>query len=296
MSTDSRVRLFHPAACELGEGVLWHPVRQSLWWVDILQKRVFESDLSAQAVRSFEVESYVSALMPAAGGDLIATLRDGIHQLDPISGKTRLLAAPPEHDPVTLRFNDAKCDPRGRLFAGTIALDGSKEKARLYRIDADRSTQVVRERVSISNGLAWSPDQRTLYYIDTPTQCVHFFDYDPAIGAIKSRATMDVSSVAGSPDGCTIDTQGRLWIAHWGGSCVSCWDPVTGTHVDTLKLPVSQVTNCTFGGPQLNRLFITSAAIGLSDEQRQTEPLAGHVFVATIDGVCGAAASICAIR
>lgn len=180
---------------------------------------------------------------------------------------------------MRIRFNDAKADPAGRLLAGTMALDARPRAARLYRFAADGTSEVLREQVSISNGLAWSPDGGTFYYIDSPTKVVLAFPYDVASGRLgPARLALDLRDRPGLPDGCCTDADGRLWIAHWGESCVTGWDPVHGRLLATIGFPASQITNCTFGGPKLDRLFVTSAAIDLPPEKRTIEPLAGCVF------------------
>ncbi len=295
MNSDSRVSLFRAIPAELGEGVMWHPVRQSLFWIDILGRAIFEARLDGVTTRRLALDQYVGAVVPTADGGLVAALHRGIYRLNPETGTTTPLATPAGHDSQLLRFNDAKCDPRGRLWAGTLAFAETPDTARLYRIDADRSVHVMRERVTISNGLAWSLDRRTLYYIDSPTRIVQAFDYDDETGAIsRPRVALDLTSIPGCPDGCTIDTEGRLWIAHWDGARVTCWDPVRAQLIDTLYLPVPRVTSCTFGGPKLDRLFISSAADPETATAPEGAPRGGFVFCAQ-PGAQGRPADCCRI-
>lgn len=281
MPTDSRVSLFRSVPASLGEGAVWHPVRRSLLWVDILGRKIHEASPGSRDTVTREVDQLIGAVAPTRRGDLLVALQDGIHRFDLETGATTPFARPAGHDAATVRFNDAKCDPQGRLWAGTMALDESPERGALYRFDPDGSCHRWRERVSVSNGLAWSPDQRTMYYIDSPTRTVQAFDFDPATGALaRPRVAFATTSCPGYPDGCTIDDEGHLWIAHWDGWCVSRWDPVRARHLDTLRLPVARVTTCTFGGPGQETLFITSAACRLSAAERATQPEAGFVFTA----------------
>jgi sugar lactone lactonase YvrE len=218
----------------------------------------------------------MGALAPTVGGGLVAALRDGIYLLDPDSGAASLFAAAPGHDPALFRFNDAKVDPRGRFWAGTMALDGRAGQSRLYRIGADRAVQTMREGVTISNGLAWSPDARTLYYIDSPTRTVQAFAFDLEQGTIGApRVVITFGEADGWPDGCCMDVEGGLWIAHWGAAKVTRWEPVAGKLLGTVSLPVSNVTSCAFGGPKRDQLFITTA---VDDNQAGAEPEAGHLF------------------
>jgi len=283
MNSDPRVSLFRAIPATLGEGAMWHPARQSLFWIDIPGRKIFETTLAGASTRTRPVDQLIGAVAPTADGGLLAMLQDGVHRFDLETGRTTAFVHPAGHDATTVRFNDAKCDPQGRLWAGTMAIDESAGRGALYRIDPDGSCRRMRSEVSVSNGLAWSPDHRTLYYIDSPTRTVQAFDYEAGTGEIsRPRVAIDTSSVPGYPDGCTIDTDGNLWIAHWEGWCVSRWDPVRARLLDTLRVPVSQVTTCTFGGPGLDTLFITTAGDRLSDADRAAQPEAGFVFAASV--------------
>lgn len=292
MNSDPRLSLFRSVPATLGEGAVWHPARQSLFWIDIHGRKIHETTLADAATVTRPVESLIGAVAPTSDGGLVAALQDGIHRVDLATGRTTLLARPDGHDPQVVRFNDAKCDPRGRLWAGTMALDEAGERGALYCFTADGTSRRVREGVAISNGLAWSPDQRTLYYIDSPRRNVQAFDYDPGTGNLsRPRIAIDLAQQPGFPDGCTIDLEGNLWIAHWAGWCVSRWDPVRARLLDTVRVPVGQVTTCTFGGPNLDMLFITTAGVRLSEAERARQPEAGFVFAASV-GARGAPAEV----
>lgn len=283
MTADPRVSRFRAAGCALGEGACWHPGRQSLLWVDILGRQVLEAALGDERTVVRPVPRLVGAVVPAQAGDLVVALQDGLHRLDPATGATRPFATAPGHDAATCRFNDAKCDPQGRLWAGTMALDEAPGRGALYCFSHDGGSRRWREGVSVSNGLAWSPDHRTLYYIDSPTRAVQAFDFDPATGALtRPRVAFSTAATPGFPDGCTIDAEGHLWIAFWDGACVARWDPVRGRRLETVRVPAARPTTCAFGGPRLDRLFITSASCRLSAAGRQAQPEAGHVFVAEV--------------
>ncbi|HRE83621.1 MAG TPA: SMP-30/gluconolactonase/LRE family protein, partial [Opitutaceae bacterium] len=282
---DLRADLFRSTASQLGEGILWHPTRLSLFWVDILGQKIFETrvDSQDQTVTSLGVEKMIGALVPHRDGSVMAILHDGVYAVDLTASSVQPHSIPGLFDTQALRFNDAKCDPWGRLWAGTLSLHGKSKQAALYSYSPRQGWHTQRTEVSISNGLAWSLDHRTLYYIDSSLKAVQAFDFEPETGSLSHpRTAFDVSSVPGLPDGCTLDSQGRLWIAHWGGSCVSCWDPIKGKPLGRVTLPVSQVTNCTFGGARLDTLFITTAACELDAAQRQCEPLAGQLFCADV--------------
>ena len=218
----------------------------------------------------------IGAVVPTRSGGLVAALRDGIYSVDPDSGAAALFAAAPSHDPKNFRFNDGKVDPLGRFWAGTLALDSRPGQSRLYRVDADRSVQVIREGVSISNGLAWSPDARTLYYIDSPTRMVQAFAFDLEQGTLgPPRVAISLGDDDGFPDGCCMDVEGCLWVAHWGAGKVTRWEPETARLLSTISLPVANVTSCAFGGARRDQLFITTA---VDDSRPGSEPEAGYLF------------------
>jgi len=276
MAQYAAVDICHRIPARLGEGVCWHAARRTLWWIDILGQRFYETDLSGAAPRELACAQLIGAVAPARSGGLVAALRDGVHLLDPATGATTLWAAAPGHDPREFRFNDAKVDPRGRFWAGTLALDGRAGQSRLYCFEADHTVRPMRDGVSISNGLAWSADTRTLYYIDSPTRTVQAFDYDAERGTIgPPRVAIALAEADGWPDGCCMDAEGMLWIAHWGAAKVTRWDAAAARLLGTVKLPVANVTSCAFGGVRRDRLFITTA----QDEARAgAEPEAGYLF------------------
>jgi sugar lactone lactonase YvrE len=198
-----------------------------------------------------------------------------------------MIADPEAHLPGN-RFNDGKCDPAGRFWAGTMRIAEDQVGAgSLYCLDRDLTVRKMWEGITIANGIAWSSDAKTMYYIDTPTCAVAAFDYDLATGSIANRREIiRTPKEAGFPDGMTIDAEGMLWVAYWQGWRVVRWDPSTGEMLATVELPVERVTAPWFGGPNLDELYITTARIGLSDEARAQQPLAGSLFRARV-GVAG---------
>jgi sugar lactone lactonase YvrE len=274
--TNLRPEIFARHAAHLGEGPCWHGGRQSLWWVDITGARVMEAPLAGGTVRELALPQMPGAIVVTRRGDFLAALREGFFRLDPDSGMLTPVATAPEHDPRTFRFNDGKVDPQGRFWAGTLALDFRPGQSFLYRLDAPGAVTLVRRGISISNGLAWTPAGRTLYYVDSPTRVVQRFDYDPATGAVgEPVVAFALGAGEGFPDGCSMDAEGCLWLAHWGAAKLTRWDPQAGRCLQTISLPVRNVTSCAFGGPKLDRLFITTAK---DDENPAPEPEAGYVF------------------
>ncbi len=259
----------------LGEGPVWDARIGCVAWVDILAGRLH---LTARdgATRTIQLPSPVGCLVPRASGGWVAALADGFWAVAD-DGATSLLADV-QGDHPDLRFNDGKCDPQGRFWAGTMALDHRAGAGALYRLDPDRSVHRMVEDVAISNGLDWSLDGRTMYYVDTPTRRIDRFDFDPASGAIAGRRPfVSIDPADGSPDGLTVDAEGGIWLALWDGSRIRRYLP-DGTIEREVRLPVSEVTCPAFGGPDLDELYITTAWELLSEEQHAREPLAGGLF------------------
>jgi len=263
----------------LGEGPLWLPESKQLIWVDIEGKRLnFYTPMSG-AQKSIQLDQRIGAVVQSEDGRLVCALENGFYYLDLKTETLQTIANPESHLPNN-RFNDGKCDPAGRFWAGTMPMTNGGPHGALYRLDGDGSVHKMLEDIGCSNGLGWSLDGTTMYYIDTDTRRVDRFDYDALSGKIENRKTIvSFSKEWGYPDGMTVDEEGMLWVAHWNGSAVSRFDPTTGERIARIELPVSLVTSCCFGGENLDELYITTARIGLSEEQLQREPLAGSVFV-----------------
>jgi sugar lactone lactonase YvrE len=185
----------------------------------------------------------------------------------------------PERELPRNRFNDGKCGPGGRFWAGTMSMDREAGAGSLYCLEPDLSIRRVLSAVTTSNGLAWSTDSRTLYYIDTRTRAVAAFDYDPAAGTLTGRRELiRVPGELGKPDGMCIDSEGLLWIAMFGGGTITRWRPEDGSLEASFALPVPRVTSCCFGGADLDTLYITTARVGLSDAELAAYPLSGGLF------------------
>lgn len=262
---------------ELGEGPVWDTASQALIWVDILAPTVHWYYPSDGRTSSLQMKKPVGAIAVRSSGGLVLALEDGFWLLDQDDNSLRHVGTI-EADNASIRMNDGKCDSSGRFWAGTVAYDSRPQAAALYRLETDLRVTKVLSDVTISNGLAWSPDDRTLYFIDSPTQGVDAFDYDARTGDIsRRRRLLEVHSEVGLPDGMTVDEDGFLWVALWRGRAVHRYAP-DGTLDRVVRLPVSQVTSCAFGGHDLRDLYITSAAVGLGAEAIALEPHAGGLF------------------
>jgi sugar lactone lactonase YvrE len=276
MANFARLDRFGTTRADLGEGPCWHAARGTLWWVDITGQTLFEARLDAPTPRALPMGQMIGCVAPERSGGLVVALRDGIYRLDLDTGTVTLFARAPGHDPAGFRFNDGKADPQGRLWAGTLSLTGQTGASRLYSFDPAGAATVRREGVSISNGLAWTADGGTLYYIDSPTRRVQAFRFDGETGALsEEREVSRLADDEGWPDGCCLDEEGMLWVGHWGAGCLTRRDPRTGRVLDTVRVPVRNVTSCTFAGERLDRLFITTA---VDHEDPTPEPEAGRVF------------------
>ncbi len=272
----STAELALDARAELGEGPHWHAERGELVWVDIMAGAVHQFEPASGSDRSFRVGQPVGAAVPRAAGGLVLALRDGIATVEDGPGELRWLASL-ERDMSRTRMNDAACDAAGRLWAGTMDMSQSEPIGSLYRIDPDGSVETALTGVTISNGLGWSPDGGTLYYVDTPLKRVDAFDFEPLRGAISRRRTLiEIEEGAGSPDGLTVDEEGCIWLALWEGWSVRRYHP-DGRLLGVVEVPAARVTSCAFGGARFETLYITSARPEAADVR---QPSAGGIFVA----------------
>lgn len=260
------------AKATLGEGPIWDVHTQSVYWIDILGKRIYRGvDVL------IELDDLIGCIAPRKNSGLILAQRSSFASLDLDSLKLTPLL-PVKNEPSNNRFNDGKCDPRGRFLAGTMDMGETDAKGSLYSFDG-RSITTLLSNVTISNGLTWSPDYKTFYYIDTPTREVKAFDYDVETGAIANpRPAVSIPDSLGWPDGMTSDIQGNLWIAMWAGARVTKWDPNTGQLLEQIPVPAKNVSSCIFGGKDLNELYITSARTGLDEDTLTRYPLTGGLF------------------
>ena len=189
------------------------------------------------------------------------------------------------------RFNDGKCDPAGRFWVGSMHMQQKTGEASLYTFDAHGNTEIKKDSVTISNGIVWTADKKTMYYIDTPTAQIKAFDYDNSTGAISNeRIAVTVSENLGFPDGMTIDSEDMVWVGMWNGNAVIRLNPKTGEVLQKIEVPAHNVTSCAFGGENLDTLYITSATVDMTDEEKKEFPLAGSVFKVK-PGVTGVKAS-----
>lgn len=282
----AKVIINHKAV--LGEGSIWHPRENILYWVDIDNGILNTFDPVSLKQTNYNLGQKVGTVVPIDTGGVLVALKDGIYSFNLKTQKLNLLCSP-EKDKNENRFNDGKCDPAGRFWVGSM---GSRYNAALYRISSDGNYIGVLDSITISNGIVWTSDKKTMYYADTSTGYVQAFDYDNQTGNISNRRiVIRFPQGAGYPDGMTIDSEDKLWIAHWGGYCIGRWDPLTGKMLTKVEVPAPNVTSCAFGGKNLDILYITTASTGMNESDREKYPDSGKVFTAK-PGVKGVKANL----
>lgn len=275
--TTSDVDVIAGVQAEHGEGPSWDADAGALVWVDIMRGHVHRYHPDTGQDDVVDVGQPVGAAVPRAGGGLALALRDGFAVLDPGSGQMEMIALVEADNPDT-RMNDGKCDSSGRFWAGTMALDARPGAGTLYRIGADHRAVKVLHGLTISNGLGWSPDDRTMYFIDTGSGGIDAFDYNASVGSLDQRRLLvTIPPEEGAPDGMAVDREGYLWVALWGGGAVHRYAP-DGRRDRVIRLPVTQVTSCCFGGSALADLYITSSTYALSADELRQQPYAGRMF------------------
>jgi sugar lactone lactonase YvrE len=259
----------------LAEGPVWDSRQQLLYWVDIYNHRVHRFYPATGKDEYFDVGDVVGAIALAGDNQLIIALRHQLAFLDTQTGVVTSIIEI-EADQENNRFNDGKCDPQGRFWFGSMS--SKANQAQLYRYDQDGSLHIMETGLTISNGLGWSPDQKTFYLTDSPQQKIFAYDFNATTGSISNRRTVvDLTHESFNPDGLTIDNQGYIWSAMWNGGCVIRFSP-SGEEVARIQLPVRLVTSCTFGGENLQTLYITTASVGLQQDEIDEYYYSGDVF------------------
>lgn len=275
---EPRAELVLDAHADVGESPVWDIRASQLIWIDVTAGAIHRFDPASGLDRSVAVGRHVGAAALRQKRGLVLAVREGFALTDSGDDDTLPLAPILEDEPC-LRMNDGKCDAAGRFWAGSMAYDTDRGAGAgaLYRLGPDGIATAQLRGVTLSNGLDWSPDSRTLYYIDSPSGGVDAIDFDLADGRLGRRSRLVDSPDGCLPDGMTVDADGALWVAWFGGGRISRYSP-EGKLDRTIAVPASQVTNCAFGGSDLKDLYITSAAYGLSPHGRLEQPHAGGLF------------------
>jgi len=263
----------------LGEGPVWDYKKKLLFWVDIEGCKLHQHNPSSGENKSWHFDEMIGAAIPLKNGDILLALESGLASFD---FKTEQLTKNGvlENSNPEIRFNDGKVGPAGNFWIGTMDKQCAPKTGNFYRVDPNLNSTLQISETSVSNGLAWTSDRKTFYYIDSPTFEIRAFDFDFENGSIANgRSAFKVPAEYGSPDGMSIDEEDMLWIAHWGGNCVRRWNPKTGQVLKKIEVDAPHVTSCCFGGKDLKTLYIASARSGLDEKQLKEFPLSGGLFI-----------------
>jgi sugar lactone lactonase YvrE len=269
MRTIRSEQLTDPVAYH-GEGPVWSERWGGLRWVDMLAGDVLSLAADGTIGRR-HVGAVAACVRPRLGGGAVIAIERGF-ALEDAGGQVTPLGELWSDERV--RMNEGGCDPDGRFYCGSMAYDERPGAAALYRLDPDGSAHLVLEGLTISNGLDWSPDGDRAYYVDSPTHSIDTFDYEPEAGLVRRRPFVEIAADLGDPDGLTVDREGGVWVALWGGSAVHRYSPEGDLDL-VVEVGARQVTACALGGADLDRLFITTSREGLGSGE---DPLAGSLF------------------
>ncbi|XP_075951043.1 regucalcin isoform X2 [Anarhichas minor] len=292
MMSSVKVECVVKASALIGEGPVWEESEQTLLFVDIGGQKIHRWSPSTNQIQSLETGDTVGFVVPRRSGGYVAGVGRSIVA---VNWSTQMVTSLVEvdEDKKNNRLNDGKVDPIGRLLAGTMGKEErpaevQRQQGSLFSVNSNLSVTKNLSQVDISNGLDWSLDQKTFFYIDSLSLTVDAFDYDSTSGHIGNRCVVyRMEEGEGLPDGMTVDADGRLWVACYNGGRVINIDPVTGVRLQTVSLPVMKTTSCCFGGPDYSDLYVTSASLGLDQSGRRQQPLAGGTFKVTGLGVKG---------
>ena len=282
-------KLLVDAKSRHGEGSWWDAQRGVLYWLDCMGAKLHVTEPNG-ADHVINLPFLPMTVVPHRTGGFVFTTPNAVVYADGACTAFRTIATV-FHASADMRFNDGKCDPKGRLFTGSMGTAGQQDAGVLYRVNLDGSVDIVLSGVGISNGIVWCGD--TVYYTDTIFGKVYAFDYEPDTGAISGQRTVFETS-NGLPDGMCMDASGNVWVALWGGFKAVCFDPCTGRVLHEVKLPVPNVSSVCFGAEDMTTLYITTSRLELGDEQLEAFPASGGLF-AVETGIKGAKMYRCAI-
>jgi len=284
------------AKAQVGEGALWDTPTQRLYWIDIAGKMLHVYAPLERKMDSYPMPAEIGTVVVIDSANVLLVLAHGLYNFN-LETKELTEKLRPEIDIERVRFNDGKCSPQGELWVGTMDIECKNPIAALYKIteykattEIDKNEFVIEQKLSditVSNGLCWSPDGFTFYYIDSPTYSIMRYVYNEKTKTIsRGERLVETPKEWGTPDGCTIDERGMIWVAHWGGGKVSCWNPYTRKLMTTIEVPSPNVTSVAFGGENLDELYITTARNWMPEGSEEKFPHAGGLFVAKL-GVKG---------
>ena len=285
-----RAELYIDCKNHLGEGIIWSENQQILYWLDVpMPSKLFKLDIKDNKLSNFDMPEMITSMSVKKNGDLLIASHHGINNFN-FENKEFKKIISLEPDLPRNRCNDGASDANGRFWIGTMQnnissdakdIELNENSGNLYCIESDLSITKHESNIGVSNTFAWSPDNKKFYFTDTLTGIIFSYDFDLANATISNK-TEFAKHERGYPDGSTVDSEGCLWSCRWGGSSVIRFDP-KGNPIDVIELPVENVTSCTFGGKNLQTLFITTARWGMSKEDVQKNPQAGGLFAIDLD-------------
>lgn len=262
----------------LGEGAFWNHKTNEFYWVDIEAKKLNIYNPELKENKSIMMPSLIGTVVPYTNNEAVVALLDGIYKVNLDSGELMLLSDV-ESDMPENRFNDGKCDPNGNLWVGSMYFEQSRPNASVYRINEQGETKKMIDSVTISNGIVWTKDSKTMYYIDTPTGNIMSYDFDVETSTISNgKIAVKISQEDGFPDGMAIDEEDMLWVGMWNGDAVARFNPKTGKLISKIAVPAHNVTSCAFGGENLDILYVTTSSLDMNEEEQNKYPLAGSIF------------------
>ena len=270
--------LEYKVEANLGEGAIWNYKTHELYWIDIEGRQLNIYNPKSKINKVLNTESRIGTVVPFTEDEALIALENGVHKIDIQTGKSNLFTDM-KSELLGSRLNDGKCDPSGRFWVGSMHLEQETAKANLYTITSENILQKKIDSVTISNGIVWTSDKKTMYYIDTPTSTIKEFDYNNETGEISNgKIAVKIPIKFGFPDGMTIDEENMLWVGMWNGNAVIRFNPKTGKVISKIEVPAHNITSCAFGGENLETLYITSARIDMTEEELIKYPLAGSLF------------------
>lgn len=291
----TELQVLVPSACILGESSAWNSSRKSCFWVDIENHLIYEYKWLDKSLRKYDLGCRVSLVVESTEeNEVIVGIQGGVGRFN-LEKETLTIISDLDADWQTHRCNDGICDPKGRLWLSTMELNYKEDAGAVYVITDAGKIEIRISKATIPNGMAWSADHKYLYYIDSPTGSVRAYLYDEESAAIQfDRIVVQIPEHKGVPDGMTIDEEGMLWIALWGGYGVGRFDVNSGNMVDFIDVPAPRVSSCAFVGENLDQMIITTARSGMTEKELADFPESGNTFIIE-PGVRGIADHICAL-
>lgn len=284
--THLKAQLEFKIKAQLGEGAFWNHATQEFYWIDIESKTLNIYNPKTKYNKVLNTSTRIGTVVPINENEAMVALEDGVYKMNLNTGNTTLFTDM-KAELEASRLNDGKCDPSGRFWVGSMHMAQEKGRANLYTVTSDGRLAKKKDSITISNGVVWTSNKKTMYYIDTPTSQIKAYDYNDETGEISNeKVAVQIPKELGYPDGMTIDSEDMVWVGMWNGNAVIRFNPKTGDLLQKIEVPAHNVTACAFGGDNLEVLYITTASLDMTEEEKQKFPLAGSVFK-VIPGVRG---------